>query len=139
MESEPLTSSNSRIPPEDWALTPPSVQQVLLQVLDRVAALEEELSRLGIEVERLREQTQRSSRNSSQPPSSDSPDQPPRRERKSSGRKRGAQPGHAGHQRKLYPPEECRSVSDHRPTKCRDCGAALFGDDPNPLRHQVVE
>lgn len=139
MESKPLTSSKIKIPPEDWALTPPSVQQAFLQLLDRVAALEEELSRLRIEVERLREQTQRSSRNSSQPPSSDPPDKPSRRERKSSGKKRGAQPGHEGHQRKLYPPEECRRVSDHRPTKCRDCGAALAGDDPNPLRHQVVE
>lgn len=139
MESEPLTSSKIKIPPEDWTLTPLSVQQAFLQVLDRVAALEEELSRLRIEVERLREQTRASSRNSSQPPSSDTPDKPPRRERKSSGKKRGAQPGHEGHQRKLYSPEECRSVSDHRPTKCRDCGAALSGDDPNPLRHQVVE
>lgn len=139
MESEPLTSSKIKIPPEDWALTPPSVQQALLQVLHRVATLEEELNKLRIEVERLREQTRRSSRNSSQPPSSDTPDKPLWRERKSSGKKRGAQPGHEGHQRKLYPLEECRRVSDHRPTKCRDCGAALSGDDPNPLRHQVVE
>ena len=139
MESEPPTSFKTKISPEDWALTPPSVQQALLQVLDRVAALEEELSRWRIEVERLREQTRASSRNSSQPPSSDTPDKPPRRQRKSSGKKRGAQPGHEGHQRKLYPPEECRSVRDHRPTKCRDCGAALVGSDPNPLRHQVVE
>src|SRR6266542_1793025 len=139
MESEPLTSSKIKIPPEDWALTPLSVQQAFLQILHQVAALEEELNKLRIEVERLREQTQQSSRNSSQPPSSDTPDKPSRRERKSSGKKRGAQPGHEGHQRKLYRAEECRSVSDHRPTKCRDCGAALSGDDPNPLRHQVVE
>jgi hypothetical protein len=139
MESEPLTSSRIRIPPEDRALTPLSVQQAFLQILHQVAALEEELNKLWIEVERLREQTQRSSRNSSQPPSSDPPNKPPRRERKPSGKKRGAQPGHEGHQRKLYPPEERRSVSDHRPTRRRDCGAALAGDDPCPLRHQVVE
>lgn len=139
MNSELPTSSNIEISPEDWALTPPSVRQILEQILDRMAALEEELSSLRIENERLREQTQRSSRNSSQPPSSDTPDKPPRRERKSSGKKRGAQPGHEGHQRKLYQPEECRSVNDHRPTKCGDCGTALSGDDPNPLRHQVVE
>lgn len=139
MESELLTSSKTKIPPEDWALTPLSVQQVLLQVLDRVAALEEELSSLRSENERLREQTRRSSRNSSQPPSSDTPDKPPRQPRQSSGKKRGAQPGHEGHPRKLYPPEKCQSVSEHRPTKCRDCGTALSGADPNPLRHQVVE
>jgi hypothetical protein len=139
MESELLTSSNSKIPPEDWALTPPTVQRTMLQILDRVAALEEELSSLRIENERLREQTKRSSRNSLQPPSSDTPNAPPRNKRESSGKKRGAQPGHEGHQRKLYPPEECRSVNDHRPTECRTCGTALSGDDPNPVRHQVVE
>jgi transposase len=139
MESELLTSSNSKIPPEDWVLTPPTVQRTMLQILDRVAALEEELSSLRIENERLREQTKRSSRNSSQPSSSDTPNAPPRNKRESSGKKRGAQPDHEGHQRKLYPPEECRSVNDHRPTECRTCGTALSGDDPNPVRHQVVE
>jgi hypothetical protein len=76
MESALLTSSNSEITPEDWALTPPSVRQAVLQVLERVAALEEEVSRLRVENERLREQTRASSRNSSQPPSSDAPGRP---------------------------------------------------------------
>lgn len=139
MESELLTSSNIKITPEDWALTPSSVQQALLQVLERLAALEEEVSRLRAENEQLGEQTRRSSRNSSQPPSSDAPNVPPGKPRPSSGRKRGAQAGHEGHQRKLYPLEECRSVSDHHPTACCVCGAALAGADPNPVRHQVVE
>lgn len=139
MESELLTSSNIKITPEDWALTPSGVQQALLQVLERLAALEEEVSRLRAENERLREQTRRSSRNSSQPPSSDAPSVPPWKPRQSSGRQRGAQPGHEGHQRTLYPVEACRRVSDQRPTACCVCGAALAGDDPNPVRQQVVE
>lgn len=139
MEAERLTCSNPKIPPADWQLTPPSVQQVVLQVLEQVAALEAEVSRLRAENERLREQTRRSSRNSSQPPSSDGLGQPPRQPRPSSGKKRGAQPGHEGHHRTLYPPEACRTVSDHRPAECEACGAALAGDDPNPVRHQVVE
>ena len=139
MESELLTSSKTTVTAEDWALTPPSVQQVLLRVLARVAGLEEEMSSLRLENERLREQSQRSSRNSSQPPSSDAPGKPPRPPRQSSGRKRGAQPGHEGHQRKLYPVEECRSLSEHRPAQCGACGTALSGSDPNPVRHQVVE
>lgn len=139
MEIVPPTSSPLEIPPEDWALAPCSVQRALQQILGRVAALEEALSSLRIENERLREQTQRSSRNSSQPPSSDTPDNPPRRQRKSSGRKRGAQPGHEGHPRKLYPSAECGSVRDHRPAECQECGTALSGNDPNPVRHQVVE
>jgi transposase len=139
MESELLTSSNIKITPEDWALTPSSVQPALLQVLERLAALEEEVSRLRAETERLREQTRRSSGNSSQPPSSDAPSAPPWKPGPSSGRKRGAQPGHEGHQRKLYPVEACRRVSNHCPTGCCVCGAALAGFDPNPVRHQVVE
>jgi len=139
MESELLTASNTTIAPEDWALTPPSVQQVMLQVLERVAALEEEVNQLRADNERLREQTRRSSHNSSQPPSTDGPRKPPRQPRQSSGKNRGAQPGHKPHQRKLYPPEECRSVKDHRPGQCGACGAVLDGDDPNPVRHQVVE
>jgi transposase len=139
MESEWLTSSNLKITPEDWQLTPPSVQRVILHVLERLAVLEEEVSSLRAENERLREQTRRSSRNSSQPPSSDAPGKPPRQPHQSSGKKRGAQPGHQGHQRKLYPPEECRSVNDHLPAQCGACGMALTGSDPNPIRHQVVE
>ena len=139
MDSEPLTLSNTDITPEDWALTPPVVRQTLQQVVDRLVALEAEVNRLRIENERLREQARASSRNSSQPPSSDTPSVPPRKKRRSSGKKRGAQPGHEGHRRKLYPAEECRSVSNHRPTACGACGTALTGSDPDPVRHQVVE
>ena len=139
MESEWLTSSNLKITPEDWQLTPPGVQRVILHVLERLAALEEEVSSLRAENERLREQRRRSSRNSSQPPSSDAPSKPPRQPHPSSGKRRGAQPGHPGHQRKLYPPEECRGVNDHLPAQCGACGMALTGSDPNPIRHQVVE
>ncbi len=139
MESALLTCAHPNITPEDWQCTPPSVQQVVLHVLARLAALEEEVGSLRAENARLREQTQRSSRNSSQPPSSDAPSAPPRPQRRSSGRKRGAQPGHEGHQRKLYPVEECRRVQEHRPVQCSACGTALSGDDPHPVRHQVVE
>ena len=139
MESTLFTSSNLNITPEDWQRTPTSVQQVMLRLSERVTALEEEVGRLRAENERLREQTQRSSRNSSQPPSSDAPRVAPRRQWRASGRKRGAQPGHAGHQRTLYAVDACRSVTDYHPAECNVCGTALFGADPHPVRHQVVE
>jgi len=101
MNSALLTSFKPEIASEDWQRTPPSVQQVILRLLERVAALEQEVSNLRVAHEQLREQTQRSSHNSSQPPSSDAPHVPPRQPRKASGRKRGAQPGHEGHQRTL--------------------------------------
>jgi transposase len=139
MESELVPSSHLAITPEDWQRTPTSVQQVMLRLSERVTALEEEVGHWRAENERLREQTRRSSRNSSQPPSSDAPRVPPRRQRPSSGRKGGAQPGHAGHQRILYPVEACRSVTDYHPAACNACGTALSGADPHPVRHQVVE
>ena len=139
MEAARLTCAHPEIAPEDWQRMPPSVQQVILYVLERVAVLEQEVSRLRAENERLREQTRRSSRNSSQPPSSDTPSTPPRRRREPSGKARGGQPGHTGHQRKLYPVEQCRTVTDHRPRECGACGTTVSGDDPHPYRHQVVE
>jgi transposase len=30
-------------------------------------------------------------------------------------------------------------VVDHHPQACRRCGTLLHGDDPEPLRHQVIE
>jgi hypothetical protein len=139
MGFELLTASKLKLTPEDWMRTPSSVQRVLGQVLERVTALEEAVSSLRAENERLQEQLRRSSRNSSQPPSSDAPGKPPRQPRQASGRTRGAQPGHEGHPRKLYSPAECRRVSEHRPTQCGACGGELSGDDSTPVRHQVVE
>lgn len=139
MEAILQTCPDPNITLEDWQHTPPSVRQMVLHVLERLAALEEERGGLRVENARLREQTRRSAHNSSQPPSSDAPRTPPRPPRQSRGRKRGAQPGHAGHQRTLYPVEQCRSVHDHLPTQCSACGTALAGDDPHPVRHQVVE
>ncbi len=49
---------------QQWAQTPPAVQEFVLTLLVRVRELEAELAA-------LREQVNRNSRNSSQPPSSD--------------------------------------------------------------------
>jgi hypothetical protein len=65
MESALLTASNFEIAPADWQHTPPSVQQMMLRLLKRVDALEQEVRSLRVENARLREQTRRSSRNSS--------------------------------------------------------------------------
>lgn len=100
---------------------------------------EQQLAELQLQVELLQERKNRTSSNSSMPPSLDPPNAPKRRRKKSSGRKRGGQPGHQGHSRVLYPVEECHLVSDHYPEKCPCCGGQVHGEDTNPYRHQVID
>jgi transposase len=90
-------------------------------------------------VAKLEEKARRSSRNSSQPPSSDGPAAPPARTKSASGRKAGAQEGHAKHERPLMPLDKVDKRVVLRPKRCRGCGGSLIGDDPSPRHHQVSE
>src|SRR6266542_4019023 len=58
------------------------------------------------------------------------------------GQKQGAQPGHVGHGRALFPIERVTEVVEHWPQRC-SCGH-VFGDEEResagaPARHQVAE
>ncbi len=119
---------------EDWAETPKSVQNLVIELLRRLQALE-------VEVGKLREQVGRNSGNSSQPPSSDGPGVVVKKEveKKHSGRKQGGQAGHPGAQRKLVAVEELKAEYDVKPARCEQCGEELSGEDPGAYRHQVAE
>lgn len=104
-----------------------------------IAKLTAQVDALLARVTKLEEQARRSSRNSSQPPSSDGPGAPPPRTKAPSGRKAGAQDGHEKHDRPLVPPDKVNKRTVLRPKRCRGCNAALVGDDPAPRRHQVFE
>jgi transposase len=118
---------------QEWAQTPPSVQEFVLTLIVRVQELEAELAT-------LRERVNRNSRNSSQPPSTDGPDVPPKpRERPKHKRKAGGQPGHPGATRELVPPEQVKDSHDIKPDTCRTCGHELEGQDAVPHRHQVID
>ena len=118
---------------EEWAQTPPAVQEFVLALIAHVQELETEVSA-------LRDRVNRNSRNSSKPPSSDGPDAPPKpRKRAKSKRRRGGQPGHKGTTRKLVPIEQVKDSYAIKPETCRKCGHALEGQDPEPYRHQVTE
>jgi transposase len=95
------------------------------------------VSELEAKVAKLIEKVNRNSSNSSKPPSSDGPAKTPRRERSKSGRKRGGQPGHKGHQRKLVPIEEVAHLEIVEPRQC-DCGGEVRVDSEDVKRHQVV-
>lgn len=118
---------------EEWDQTPPAVQEFVLSLLVRVQTLE-------AEVAGMREQLNRNSGNSSQPPSSDGPQQVSRpAHRPKSERQRGGQPGHRGTTRKLVPLEQVKASYDLKPCTCRECGEPLSGEDSAPYRHQVSD
>jgi transposase len=121
-----------------WERTPPEAQTYIRALESRLSALEAMVQALQEQNRALQEQRNQTSRNSSRPPSSDPP-QSPRPHRPRSGRRRGGQPGHPGHTRTLVPVDEVDEVVVLKPERCHGCQAPLFGDDPAPFRHQVIE
>ena len=124
-------SPHPSIPESLWNTVPPEAQAAILAV---IASLEKRIADLEARLNQ-------NSTNSSKPPSTDPPAVKVKRRPPAppSGRKRGGQPGHKRHTRALVPPEQLRETFEVKPTQCRGCGAALQGDDPDPLRHQVAE
>jgi len=124
-------SPHPPIPDSLWSTVPPEAQAAIVAVIasleTRIAELEQKLNL--------------NSTNSSKPPSSDPPAVKAKRRPPPppSGRRRGGQPGHERHTRALVPPEQLRETFDVKPTHCGGCGAALQGEDLNPMRHQVAE
>ncbi|MGL5096385.1 MAG: hypothetical protein ACRDD1_12400, partial [Planctomycetia bacterium] len=59
------------------------------------------------------------------------------------GKKRGAQPGHKPHLKKLFPPERIKETITYIPERCERCDNALSPvagpNDPPPTVHQVAE
>jgi transposase len=108
-----------------------------------VGELVEANKRLEARVAELERRLNRSSRNSSLPPSQDPPSAPKRPGGKGSGRGRGGQPGHEGAHRRLLPPEQVDEVVEHWPDRCRSCARAFdepeLVDATEPWRHQVAE
>lgn len=123
----------------DWLLTPSAVRAFILAQQQEIEQHRAQLTALATELAQLRERIGRSSRNSSKPPSSDGPGFKPPARGKGSGRKRGGQPGHPGAGPELLPIERVNEVVEHHPDACRRCGTLLQGEDPAPVRHQLIE
>ena len=128
-----------QIPPEDWGKTPTSVKKLVEAMAQQIEQQEKKLTEVLTVQEQLLEKINRTSENSSSPPSSDPPGFGKKPPKTKSGKKRGGQPGHQGNSRDLYPIEECSEVIEHHPEECSNCGATLTGVDTNPYRHQIVE
>lgn len=106
----------------------------------RIATLEQQVAMLVKRVGELEEKLRQNSRNSHQPPSSDSPAERKQRSHDKSSRKRGGQPGHGGSRRELLPENEVDEVVDLYPPECENCWAALPKvADPCASRYQQTE
>lgn len=118
------------------------VQLVLAQQV-QIETQQKEIDALKAEVETLRESVangRRSSRNSHNPPSSDSPEQRARRpKKKPSSRSKGAQPGHPKHERTLLPGEQVDQTHRYFPDARCHCGGELVMQTQPSYRHQVFE
>lgn len=111
----------------------------LRQQLTETARRSAEIARLNGEIAALKEKLGQNSRNSSLPPSADSPFGKPAAKREPSGCKQGAQTGHTGAGRSLKPIDQVDRVVELRPSACTSCGSLLLGDDESPARRQIVE
>src|SRR5438093_1557297 len=113
------------------------------ELVDANQRLVEANGRLEARVAELERRLNRSSRNSSLPPSQDPPSAPKRPGWKGSGRKQGGQPGHEGRHRRLLPPEQVDETVEHWPERCRSCAHVFAGrervDVAEPSRRQLAE
>jgi transposase len=118
------------------------VVAVLLRMDEQIQRLEKRVAAQDERIAQLERRLNRSSRNSSQPPSTDPPSTPARRGKDPSGRKQGAQPGHEGKGRDLLPTSAVDEVVVHWPKRC-GCGHVFSEGElvaaGRPLRHQVEE
>lgn len=131
--------------PIDWHARFVELEAKFIKLEARCEQLEAENARLRVEnaqlkakVQELEEKLNTNSSNSSKPPSQD----PFRKTRSSSptGHKPGGQPGHAGHARKMHPPEEVAKMIEIKPSVCPNCGPDHF--EQNPIHvdcRQVIE
>ena len=111
----------------------------------RIAVLEVRLVEVAAAFRGLEGQVKdlKAQRSDQQPPERPAPDLPPGPDKKPSGRKPGAQPGHAPHLKQLLPPERVHKTVRYLPKTCTQCQTVLpeaaGPNDPEPTRHQVAE
>ena len=127
MQIKPVNAVLTKSPTAAMAQLPQTVPEchtVIAQLLERVKLLEE---RVNLD-----------SNNSSKPPSSNGPGKLNRAQRRAGGRKRGAQPGHKGHNRAVLDEGQVDRLVDCKPAAVCECGGPveLAGQ---PQRHQVFE
>jgi len=119
-----------------------AVVEVLLRMDAQIQALTVRVARQDERIAQLERRLNRSSRNSSIPPSADPPAGTPKRGKDPSGRSQGAQPGHEGKGRPLLPAWAVDEVVEYWPQRC-ECGHAFAPEERvavgEAVRWQVEE
>src|SRR5262245_5259546 len=106
------------------------------------ATLKQQVEQLHAQIAELRSKlaaANKSSSTSSKPPSSDIVKKPKDKPPDGRKRRRGAQPGHASHQRPAFPPEQIAQTHDYTLDRCPDCGGTLQEAATAPRVRQQVE
>jgi transposase len=119
-----------------------AVVEVLLRMDAQIQVLTARVARQDERIAVLERRLNRSSRNSSVPPSADPPASMPKRGKDPSGHSQGAQPGHEGKGRPLLPAWAVDEVIEYWPERCR-CGHTFAEAERvavgEPVRWQVEE
>ena len=127
MQIKPTSAAQVSPPELEAAQLPQPLAQchvVIIELMARVKLLEE---RVNLDPN-----------NSSKPPSSNGPGQLNRAQRRASGRKRGAQPGHKGRSRAVLDEAHIDHTVHCKPSQAYECCAQVALED-RPQRHQVFE
>jgi transposase len=126
----------------EWALTPPAVQNYIKSQHRQIAQLQTQMAQFQSQIEQLQQQVEplqgrvaKTSQTSSKPPSSDSPFNKPKRQRKTSTGTRGGQKGHRGNGPTLLSPTEVHLIE---PGPC-PCGHGNVVSLSPYHTHQVIE
>ena len=119
----------------EWELTPPAVQEFITTQNHQIAQFQTQIDQLQQQVDQLQGRVAKTSQTSNKPPSSDSPFNKPKRQRKTSSGKRGGQKGHRGNGPTLLSPTEVHLIE---PGPCA-CGHDNLVSLSPYHTHQVIE
>jgi transposase len=110
---------------------------IILVLQQQVKELQETVAAQAAEIQKLRDQLAKNSRNSGKPPSSDGLKKPrPRNLRKKTNRRSGGQKGHKGHTLKMA--EKPDHIEIHPVSQCPHCTADLRAVEPRGLERRQV-
>lgn len=122
----------------NWQQRYADLEQQFIALEQRFLEQEKRYNELLKKYQELQEQLNTNSKNSSKPPSQDI--NKPTRKSKPSGKKRGGQPGHPGHARKMYPPEQVKETVEVKPVICSHCSSTSFHSLPVSVEvRQVID